>query len=366
MVALVVILTILIFITADYGVRTSLARKEALRKRRERAEALSMSLSLQFADEAKSLKRVEVADPKARILAVDDEEVVLDSLRKILVLSGYSVDTVEHGPEALTLVQERDYDFVFTDLKMPDMDGVDVVKGVKHIRPDTDVIVITGFATVETAVETMKVGAMDYVQKPFTEEELTKLVGNFVIRRQDRLAREAKPLVRLVTPSAEASDSPQHYNVLSGIFISPSHVWIGIEPNGAVVTGLDDLAQKILGRIDAVSLPDEGASIAQGDVICKVQQHGKVFEVISPVSGYIEAVNFSLEENPALINASPYASGWLCRIAPENLSTDLPALRIGASAISWYQKEVDALAASGTLAAQDEARWDLAVRFLRK
>ena len=62
-------------------------------------------------------------DPAARILCVDDEEVILDSLRKILVLDGYNVDTVETGQEALGLVQTRDYDFVFTDLKMPSMPG---------------------------------------------------------------------------------------------------------------------------------------------------------------------------------------------------------------------------------------------------
>ena len=80
---------------------------------------------------------------------------VLDAFREILVLGGFSVDTVESGREVLALVRERDYDFVFTDLKMPEMDGVDVVKAVHHLRPDVDLAVITGYATVETAVETM-------------------------------------------------------------------------------------------------------------------------------------------------------------------------------------------------------------------
>ena len=82
-----------------------------------------MGLRLEFADEAASLKRVQVDNPKARILAVDDEPIVLDSFRKILVLAGYSVDTVETGPEALALVRRNDYEFAFTDLKMPGMDG---------------------------------------------------------------------------------------------------------------------------------------------------------------------------------------------------------------------------------------------------
>ena len=160
------------FVVVDVLVRVGQRRIEEARERREREAALQTSLRLDFTHEAKSLKRVEVNDAKARILAVDDEPVVLDSFRKILVLAGFSVDTVENGPEALGLVQRRDYDFVFTDLKMPGMDGVEVVKAVRHLRPDVDVAVITGYGTIETAVETMQHGAVDYVQKPFTEDEL--------------------------------------------------------------------------------------------------------------------------------------------------------------------------------------------------
>jgi DNA-binding NtrC family response regulator len=78
------------------------------------------------------------------------------------------VDTVESGPEALTLLRARDYDFLFTDLKMPGMDGIEVVKAAKHLRPDMEVVVITGYGTIESAVETMQFGAIDYAQKPFT------------------------------------------------------------------------------------------------------------------------------------------------------------------------------------------------------
>ena len=74
------------------------------------------------------------------------------------------------------------------------MDGLEVVKAVKHMRPDIDVVIITGFATVETAVECMKYGAMDYVQKPFTEDELLAFVKKSLIRRQDRIQKLLKPM----------------------------------------------------------------------------------------------------------------------------------------------------------------------------
>lgn len=183
----IAILTIAIFILLDMVLRKILAKQREGKLRQERERALDIGLKLDFAAEAKSLKRVEVENPRAKILAVDDESVILDSFRKILVLAGYSIDTVEQGSEALTLVKNNDYDFVFTDLKMPEMDGVEVTKGVHHLKPDIDIIVITGHATVETAVDTMKYGAIDYVQKPFSEDELVEFVNQSLIRREERL-----------------------------------------------------------------------------------------------------------------------------------------------------------------------------------
>src|SRR5512140_521605 len=126
MVFLIVVVTVIVFIIVDFALRIYFQRRQQLQLKKEREEALDVGLKLDFSEEAKSLKRVEVKDPKARILAVDDEPIILDSFRKILVVAGYSIDTVEKGREALGLILKNDYDFVFTDLKMPEMDGLEV------------------------------------------------------------------------------------------------------------------------------------------------------------------------------------------------------------------------------------------------
>ena len=188
MAAILVCISILCFVIADIVIRHELAKRAERKARQERETILTKYIRLDFSEEAKSLKRVELPNPKARILAVDDEPVILDSFRKILVVAGYNVDTVENGPEALGLLQKHEYDFVFTDLKMPIMDGVEVVKAVKHLRPDVDVAVITGYGTIETAVATMQDGATDYVQKPFTEDELADFVKKLLVKREARKA----------------------------------------------------------------------------------------------------------------------------------------------------------------------------------
>lgn len=342
MVIIIVLVTVAAMIVVDLSLRLLMTRMRDKRTRRARAAALDsgLKLNLSVAD-AKSLKRVEVPNPKARILAVDDEPVILDSFRKILVLAGFSVDTVESGPEALGLVRNGSYDFVFTDLKMPEMDGLEVTRAVKHLRPDVDVMIITGYATVETAVNAMKVGAIDYVEKPFTEEELVNFANASLIRRQDRIERHVTPKVHLITPSNGPSPSKHEFNVPLGVFVSGDHTWVDIKLNGALRVGIDDFASKLIGPIDDVVLPRPKSTVKKGDPLFTLRQGDRELTLPSPVSGTIRSVNTELHDNAELVQRNPYEHGWMCSIEATNLREELQPLRIGAEALSWYQEEID-------------------------
>lgn len=350
MTALVVIILFFGFVVLDAVVRAVTRRVVDARARRERELILHSSVRLEFNDDAGSLKRVEVPRPKARILAVDDESVILDSFRKILVLAGYSVDTVESGPEALGLIRRREYDFVFTDLKMPDMDGLEVVKAVKHLRPDIDVVVITGFGSIETAVETMQHGGLDYVQKPFTEEELVDFADKLCIKREARLDRARRPAIRIDRPDAAELAPSDEYFVAGGTFLSTGHTWLHLEENGRVRVGVDDFARKALGQIDAVVLPGVGSDAEQAKALFTVERGGHSVRFLSPVSGRVVSRNAALEDDPGLVCTSPYASGWLVEIEPSRLTDELRQLYIGLPAIEWYQEEIARLRASNAAA----------------
>jgi CheY-like chemotaxis protein/glycine cleavage system H lipoate-binding protein len=340
MTALLVVLLCAIFIVIDVVVRHVSNRVTVARVRREREQVLKTHLNLTFADEARSLKRAELPQPRARILAVDDEPVVLDSLRKILVLAGYSIDTVESGPEALTLVRAHDYDFVFTDLKMPEMSGVEVVKAIKHLRPDVDVAVITGFGSIETAVETMSHGAIDYIQKPFTEEELVAFANRLVIKRQARLEAQQLPPVHIVTPAMAEVVARREYSVPGGAFIAPGHTWVEIEAGGKVCIGLDDFARKALRRVERVELPEVGGEVRRGAVLFVLRRGDQLVRVRAPLTGKVTQVNPELRRSPGLIAESPYDRGWVCELRPQDLSRELPSLRIGDAVIEWYRAEI--------------------------
>ena len=110
----------------------------------------------------------------AKILVVDDEAVIREGIRRILEKEGYQVEPKSSGRVALERLQEEDFDLVITDLKMPGMGGLELLKAIRILQPNVPVILITGYSTVETAVEAIKNGAFDYLAKPFTPVQITE------------------------------------------------------------------------------------------------------------------------------------------------------------------------------------------------
>ncbi|MBU0575964.1 MAG: sigma-54 dependent transcriptional regulator, partial [Proteobacteria bacterium] len=113
---------------------------------------------------------------KHNLLVVDDEAVIREGMRRILASQGYHVETSASGRTAIEIIQEQDFDVVITDLKMPGMDGIEVLKTIRILQPEVPVIIITGYSTVDTAVEAMKNGAFDYIAKPFTSDLIIEKV----------------------------------------------------------------------------------------------------------------------------------------------------------------------------------------------
>lgn len=113
---------------------------------------------------------------KATILVIDDEQGLRDMLSFSLQKEDYIVLTAQNGTEGLNKVAEQKIDIVITDIKMPEMDGITVLGKIKEIKPEIEVIVATGYGTMETAIESLRKGAYDYINKPFNLDELTFLL----------------------------------------------------------------------------------------------------------------------------------------------------------------------------------------------
>jgi len=131
------------------------------------------------------------------IHVIDDEPMIRDVLDQLLAAEGYDVELSESGEEALPKIEAAAYDLVLLDLLMPGLGGLDVLPAIKKVRPSTAVIIITAYASVESAIEAMKIGAYDYIQKPFKHEELLLTIERALSHKtlqeeNDRLKEELR------------------------------------------------------------------------------------------------------------------------------------------------------------------------------
>jgi DNA-binding NtrC family response regulator len=135
----------------------------------------------------------------AKILIIDDERIALRNLEHVMQKEGYEVTATQSGPNALKLLEEQPFDIVLTDLRMEKVDGMQILKKSRELYPDTEVIMITGYATLDSAVESMKHGAFYYIAKPFKLEEVRKVV------------KEAMHKVRLKTENRQLREQIESY-----------------------------------------------------------------------------------------------------------------------------------------------------------
>jgi DNA-binding NtrC family response regulator len=177
---------------------------------------------------------------KGKVLVIDDEDIVLKSVNKILSEENYEVDVSSSGRQGIDRAIERSYDVVLSDIRMPDIGGMRVLRDIKRAKPSLAVIMITGYASVQSAVQAMKLGAADYLEKPFTPDQLLKAVASAldvavtqpveeqavihkeeVVKVLERAATDSEFIAQLLYHGADALESyaltgPEKLAVLTG------------------------------------------------------------------------------------------------------------------------------------------------------
>uniref|UniRef100_A0A7C2P3C2 Glycine cleavage system protein H n=1 Tax=candidate division WOR-3 bacterium TaxID=2052148 RepID=A0A7C2P3C2_UNCW3 len=132
------------------------------------------------------------------------------------------------------------------------------------------------------------------------------------------------------------------FNFPQTLYYHQGHTWAKLE-DGLVKVGLDDFAQKLLGRPEAIELPLIGGKVKQGDIGWRMKIEGRTLEMLSPVSGEVLAINKKVLEDPGLILKDPYGEGWLLKVEPDNLKVELRNLLRGESLKGWIQGTIDRL-----------------------
>jgi len=149
--------------------------------------------------------------PKKKVLVIDDEQIVLNSVKKILGHGEHEVETTSSGRQGLEWALSKSYDIVLTDVRMPDMGGMLILRDIKKAKPSMPVIIITGYANVQTAMQAMKLGAAEYIEKPFTPDQLLKAVNTAVsdaaaLKTERQLPVHKEEILRVLERAAGDSD----------------------------------------------------------------------------------------------------------------------------------------------------------------
>ncbi|HLF87247.1 MAG TPA: response regulator, partial [Nitrospiria bacterium] len=163
---------------------------------------------------------------KGKVLVVDDDQEMCELIHDLLIEDGERVEITTNGKEVLRLVSDGDFDLVIIDLVMKEMNGLELFRQIKEIRPDTAVIIITAFGTIESAIEAMKLGAYDYITKPFKNEEIKlvtqKAINEIALRKEivrlrseverkyrfDNIVGKSKPMQEIFDLIRRISDGP--------------------------------------------------------------------------------------------------------------------------------------------------------------
>jgi CheY-like chemotaxis protein len=260
--------------------------------------------------------------PPARILVIDDEEVVHVSLRRILGRGGHQVDTELSAVSGLERLAGQPYDLVITDLMMPEMNGIELLKEMRARGLNVPVLMITGYPTISTALEALRLDAMDYIAKPFTRQELLGPVHR-ALRRGMGGEVEASPVITETGPGSEGLERSCPGMETGVRMCLRRHSWALCCQDGTVKVGIQPSFLEGIGEISTAKLPEESDLVEQGyaGIYLRTvleEEHA----VFMPLSGRVVAVNEEVAGQAAAIDADT----WLVRVLPDRLDIELSRL----------------------------------------
>jgi len=247
---------------------------------------------------------------KMNILIVDDEINVLDGIRKLLKKENYSVTTVLSVREALIEMEWVHFDIILTDLMMPEINGLDFLYLIKNMKQLSLVIMLTGYASINSALQAAELGVFDYLSKPFTKEELIR-----VINRASAFLQNLE----------ESPQKKELFEKQNHLFNEPgANCWYNHNDDGSIFIGIERHFLYSTGKIQTVYMPQKGDIVRQGAVFFQIFSSDlKAFALNSPFSGIISEVNELVIADPNKAFEDPYGSGWIVKLTPTEIENEL-------------------------------------------
>lgn len=254
------------------------------------------------------------------MLVIDDEQVIVDAVVKICSLENYSIDSASNVKSAIEKISKKYYSIIVCDIMMPDGDGFQILDELRNHSIDSALIMMTGFSTVENAVNSLFQGAIDFIPKPFTVDEL--LSSLFRANKYQEIKKKQTDL------SGQAAGRSLLYVSCPAKYLRLGYSsWMNQENDGSVLMGVCDLFLKTVESVQEIEFLAVDEEIAQG-VSCVTIRSGdeRMHKILSPVSGRIIEVNQNLMSNSNIIEKDPYFEGWIYRVIPTDIAYEIKNL----------------------------------------
>jgi len=252
---------------------------------------------------------------KGKILVLDDDPVVTLSCKRILGAEGFNIITAGTGEDALKKVSNEEFDLLISDIRLPDINGVTVLRESKIVQPKLDVVIITGYPTLEDATESIKLGAFEFLEKPFTPEFMINVAKKIFNNRGWILRKGFIDEFRNdIVPLKDAENQVIYYK---------EGTWARPTANGVWEVGCDIRYWLLSGQLAYIDLPAKLEAVAAGESFAKlITGGGQTEELISPMSGRVLELNHQANTAVSALMRDNLGEGWLlwlARIQPLNI-----------------------------------------------
>ncbi len=241
---------------------------------------------------------------KQRILVLDDDPVIGLSCKRILGAEGYVVSTATRGEEAIKRLSNEEFDLFISDIRLPDIYGIEVLQEAKIIQPKTDVVIITGYPTLEDAKEAIRLGAFEYIEKPFTPDFMIN-VAKKVFDKRGWILRKAfiYQFRNYITPLTEMDAKTIYYK--EGTWARPLR-------DGSWEIGFDVRHWFLSGQLLYIDLFKDMPLLSSGKPFARLLTgDGQIRELKAPMSGTIKETNEKVNDTICSLARDYLSEGWL-------------------------------------------------------
>ncbi|MDP2167163.1 MAG: response regulator [Thermodesulfovibrionales bacterium] len=242
---------------------------------------------------------------RGKILVLDDDPVVALSCKRVLRAEGFDISTVDRGRGALSLIEREHFDLLISDIRLPDIDGISILSRAATTHPDMDVVMITGYPTLKDAKECIRLGAVDYIEKPFTPD----LLVNVVNRAFDR-----KGLVLKKELAEDYSDYIVHHGD-AGVIGYPEGVWARALGDGLWEVGCDVRYRLLGGELVYIEFIKKADAIKAGEPFARIlASSGRITDLPMPMTAHVKDVNADINDIVVAMFGR-MSEGWLLKLA---------------------------------------------------